>query len=273
MKINLIEYGSFELPGLMPRDVWVWLPPQYHQRGDRHFPVLYMHDGQNLFFPEASYDNAAWGIAEAISKQSAFGFIQPAIVVAIGNTLNRTGDYLPLRPFEYADNGRTLDTVKAELALDYQQAALTADTYLSLIVEKIKPKIDQDFHTLPDKEATLVMGASMGGLISLYALVEYPHIFGKAGCLSTHWPLMRDAMVPYLQAHLPEAGEHQLYFDHGTRGYDATYSPYQQSVDEIMRVKGYIFGKDWLTHIAPGADHHERDFKKRLHLPLRFLLG
>ncbi len=273
MNISLIEYGSFELPGLLPRDVWVWLPQQYHQQPECHFPVFYMHDGQNLFFTEASYDNAAWGIAEAITKQSVFGFIQPVIVVAIGNTLNRTGDYLPLRPFEYAEDDHILDAVKVEITHDYPQAALTADTYLSLIVEKIKPNIDRDFRTLPDKEATLVMGASMGGLISLYALVEYPHIFGKAGCLSTHWPIMRGTLVPYLQANLPKAGEHQLYFDHGTLSFDAAYPPYQQAVDEIMGAKGFTFGKDWLTHIAPGADHHERDFKKRLHLPVRFLLG
>lgn len=117
------------------------------------------------------------------------------------------------------------------------------------------------------------MGASMGRLISLYALVEYPHIFGKAGCVSTHWPIMGEWMVPYLRASLPKAGLHKLYFDHGSRVYDTAYPSFQHAVDEIMIEKGYTTGVDWLTHIAPGADHHECDFNKRLHIPLRFLLA
>lgn len=273
MRIDLIQFGSFQLPGLLPRDVWVWLPPQYHHDTTAHYPVLYMHDGQNLFYPEASYDNAAWGVAEAITAQSGWGFIHPAIVVGIGNTSNRTGDYLPTRPFDSSTGKRALDLVMDEITRDYPGATLAADRYLSLIVETIKPKIDQEFRTLPDQPQTIVMGASMGGLISLYALVEYPHIFGKAGCLSTHWPIVGEQMAPYLRESLPQAGSHHLYFDHGSRGFDAAYPPFQRAVDDIMLEKGYKAGVDWLTHIAPGADHHERDFKRRVHIPLRFLLG
>jgi predicted alpha/beta superfamily hydrolase len=117
------------------------------------------------------------------------------------------------------------------------------------------------------------MGSSMGGLISLYALVVYPEIFGGAGCLSTHWPAVETFIIPYLKSYFPKSGQHKIYFDHGTQGIDADYHRCQQFVDETMLEKGYTPGIDWITHIAPGATHHEDAWRSRLHLPLRFFLG
>jgi predicted alpha/beta superfamily hydrolase len=113
----------------------------------------------------------------------------------------------------------------------------------------------------------------MGGLISLYALVEYPKIFGGVGCLSTHWPGVNGFIIPYLKSYLPASGQHKIYFDHGTQDLDSGYHPQQNLVDEVLLRKGYLFGKDWITHVAPGAIHHEDAWRARLHLPLRFFLG
>ncbi len=273
MKLTLQHYPNCKLEGLLPRDVWVWTPPQYQQHTSAHYPVIYMHDGQNLFDPHKSYTHITWGVAEAITKLSIWGFIRPAIVVGIDNTPNRYGDYLPTEPFKTPEGKALLASQKEEIEQLQKNFSFVADSYLKLIVEVIKPMIDRDFRTSNKLKDTIVMGSSNGGLISIYALIRYPQIFGGAGCLSTNWPPLGDSLVPYLQAELPPAGHHKVYFDHGTQGPDASYVPFQKAVDEVMRQKGYTPGEDWITHIAPGAPHNEKAWRDRIHLPLRFFLG
>jgi predicted alpha/beta superfamily hydrolase len=273
MRINLTQYENLKHKDLLPRDVWVWTPPQYEQDSNAHFPVIYMHDAQNLFYPEKSYTHVTWGVAEAISRLSYWGFIRPAIVVGIDNTSNRVGDYLPSRPFESPEGKAFIAQLEAEAQGELEKFDYVADYYLEWLVAEIKPLVDADFQTLADTEHTFMMGSSMGGLISLYALVEYPQVFGGAGCFSPHWPILGPLTVPYLQKNLPEAGQHKVYFDYGTVGLDAEYAPFQDAVDQVMQQKGYRFGEDWLTRVAPGADHHERAWRNRMHVALRFFLG
>jgi predicted alpha/beta superfamily hydrolase len=114
----------------------------------------------------------------------------------------------------------------------------------------------------------------MGGLISIYAICEYPEIFGGAACLSTHWPgifFMKDNPVPqafftYLDTHLPAPKSHKLYFDHGTATLDAMYPALQKKVDEIIIAKGYD-SANWMTKEFPGEDHSETAWHKRVHIP------
>lgn len=272
MKIKLQHYPNLKIDALLPRDVWVWTPPGYQQKKKEIYPVIYMHDGQNLFDPEKSYTHVTWGVAEAISKLSHWGFIRPAIVVGIDNTPNRFGDYLPTDPFETPEGKALLASQKEEIDQLRKKIDFVADTYLNLIVDVIKPMVDRDFYTSEKLTDTIIMGSSNGGLISIYALIQYPHIFGGAACLSTNWPALGPALTPYLQDKLPPAGQHKIYFDHGTCEGDAVYAPYQKQVDEVMRQKGYTQGEDWITHIAPGARHNERAWRDRIHLPLRFFL-
>jgi enterochelin esterase-like enzyme len=112
----------------------------------------------------------------------------------------------------------------------------------------------------------------MGGLISLYAIEQYPDVFGGAGCVSTHWPAGGPDLVDALGAALPPAGRHRLYFDFGTAGLDAEYEPLQQRMDNHLRAAGYTEGVDWRTIKFPGADHNEPAWRSRVHVPLRFLL-
>jgi enterochelin esterase-like enzyme len=124
------------------------------------------------------------------------------------------------------------------------------------------------------------MGSSMGGLVSMYAVCEYPRVFRGAGCLSTHWigdedaeqHAVSDAFVTYLYESLPDAGGHLFYFDYGTEGLDAYYEPHQQKIDQVMRAKGYQQGKDWVTQKYDGHDHNEKYWRKRIDVPLMFLL-
>ena len=116
------------------------------------------------------------------------------------------------------------------------------------------------------------MGSSMGGLISLYALEQYPQVFGGAGCLSTHWPAGGNLLVDWLGQRLPQAGDHRLYFDYGSQGLDADYAPYQQRMDAHLRLAGYREQIDWISLSFPGTDHNETAWRSRVALPVRFLL-
>ncbi len=273
MKINLTRYPGNIYKNLLPRDVWVWVPPQYHVETKQRFPVIFMHDGQNLFYPEKAYTQITWGVAEAITRLSGWGFIQPAIVVGIDNTDNRIGDYMPTRPFETPAGKAYLDRIREETEGQFDQNVYMADDYLEWMTTILKPQIDKDFRTRPGPQHTLIMGSSMGGLISLYALLEYPEVFGGAGCFSTHWPPLGNLIQPYLRKYLPAPGRHRIYFDLGTGGGDAIYPPYQQVVDQVMAEKGYSPGRDWITRVAPGAEHHESAWRRRFHIALRFFLG
>jgi predicted alpha/beta superfamily hydrolase len=267
---ELKHHPGFASHYVAPRNVEVWLPPSYQETTSRSFPVVYMHDGQNLFDPKTSFLGVDWGIAEAIACLSAAKRGREAIVVGIWNTSKRVLEYMPQRPFEMSLEAR----MKARLRLGrWVFGRPLSDNYLKFILAEVKPFIDERYRTLSDREHTFIMGSSMGGLVSLYAVCEYPHVFAGAGCLSTHWPAVRGVIVDYLARVLPEAGNHKLYFDYGTRTLDARYEVYQEQVDRVMRTKGYQKGEDWITLKFEGAEHGERAWRERVHIPLEFLLG
>ena len=119
----------------------------------------------------------------------------------------------------------------------------------------------------------------MGGLISLYAICEYPEIFGGAACLSTHWVgtftlennPVPDSFIKYLDKKLPDKKNHKIYFDCGDQTLDAMYPAIQMRVDHLMKSKGYM-DSNWVTRYFPGEDHSEKSWNKRLNIPLEFLL-
>ena len=119
----------------------------------------------------------------------------------------------------------------------------------------------------------------MGGLISMYAICEYPDVFGGAGCLSTHWPgiftaknnPIPDAFMNYLRNHLPSPKKHKIYFDHGDKALDSLYPALQKRADEVMQQKGFT-AKNWITKYFQGEDHSENAWRRRLEIPLLFLL-
>jgi predicted alpha/beta superfamily hydrolase len=251
-----------------PRHVDIWLPPEYHTQPDSHFPVLYMHDGQNLFFPEESFSKVDWGIVPAMQKGIKQGSIRPAIIVGIWNTEKRVPEYLPWKPITTSIRGMMMYKIhRVEIG------QVVSDEYLRFMVEELKPLIDKNFRTLTDPANTSVMGSSMGGLISLYAVCEYPNIFGGAGCISTHWPVLKQMMIKYLKKNMPDPENHKLYFDYGTLGVDAEYEKYQLRVDKALQRAGYKQGQNLITRKFEGDDHHERFWRDRVHIPLQFLLA
>lgn len=260
-------HADFPSRFVAPRHVEVWLPPGYATSGAR-YPVLYMHDGQNLFDPATATNGVTWGVAEALTALCQSGQARPALIVGIAHSgPDRWRDYLPQKPLE-------IEAVRAAAAAfaDRFSGPVHSDAYLHFLTAELKPFVDSLYRTLPDRPDTFVMGSSMGGLISLYALTEYPHLFGGAGCVSTHWPAGGEALVDALAARLPRPGAHRLYFDYGTAALDADYEPYQLRMDAHLRAAGYTLGRDWLTRKFEGADHSEAAWRQRVHIPLSFLL-
>ena len=263
----LHRYTHFRFPPGIERTVDVWLPPGAAQTTGHRYAVVYMHDGQNLFDPALAYTGVDWGMDEAVQRLMADGFAG-AIVVGIWNSGNeRWLDYFPQKLL----HGPQAQGVIARYGRQYTDL-IRSDGYLRFLVNELKPFIDHNYPTLPDASHTVVMGSSMGGLISLYALEQYPHVFGAAGCLSTHWPAGDDALVDLLAADLPAPGAHRLYFDYGTAGLDAQYEPFQQSMDAHLRAARYRASADWLTRKFDGAEHNEASWRARVEEPLKFLL-
>ncbi len=250
-----------------PRNVDVWVPPGYAQEDSRRFPVIYMHDGQNLFDPAIAHAGIDWGVDETMTRLIRAGAIREAIVVGVWNTPKRLAEYLPQK----AVTGNSLSgDVLGEQRLTRKE--LAADAYLRFLVRELKPFIDSTYRTRPGREDTFTMGSSAGALVSIYALTEYPEVFGGAGGVSTHWPIGDGMVIGYLEKHLPAAPGHLFYFDHGTATLDQWYEPYQRRVDALMRRRGYTEGVDWITRKYQGAEHDEAAWRARVDVPLTFFL-
>ncbi|MGC8802100.1 MAG: esterase [Chloroflexus aggregans] len=249
---------------VVSRPVDVWLPETI---GDRRLPVIYMHDGQNLFDPALRADGEVWAVDRAIERLQQERNWPGAIVVGIWCTDQRWREYAPQQPFNALRQTRGWEWIVERMG-----GEPVSDAYLAFLVEEVKPWIDMTYPTLPDQSNTFVMGSSMGGLISLYALCRYPDIFRGAGCLSTHWPAGGTILVDELAARLPPPGRHRFYFDYGTDGLDAEYEPFQQRMDSHMVRVGYRHGHDWLTRKFPGATHNEAAWRARVADAIAFVM-
>lgn len=268
---TLLRYTTFPSQFITPREVDIWLPESYVADSNTSYPVIYMQDGQNLFDPALNdFNHTEWQVDESITRLVAEKKIQPAIVVGIWNTREkRRQEYMPAKAAALAARSGRIPIVRND-TIDV--AEITSDLYLRFLVEELKPFVDANYHTLPQRDSTFLMGSSMGALISAYAISEYPQVFGAAACLSTHWPAAGGVMVEYLATHLPSSATHRFYFDHGSTTLDASYAPFQQRVDRLMKAAGYQRGVNWETKVFPGAKHEESAWAARLDVPLTFLL-
>ena len=279
---TLVDLGTIRSKYADPRRVQVWLPSTYRPNGPK-FAVLYMHDGQNLFDKKAAGYGMEWEIDEHLDALVREGKVRPTIVVGIWNTPKRLQEYVPSKavnglPPEYREKVRAL----------YGGEPLS-DGYLKFLVRELKPMIDRRFNVKRDRANTIIMGSSMGSLVSLYAIDEYPRVFGAAGMMSTHWPLfmrpdgksvsdeeyevVSSSFERYLAPALPDPRTHKLYFDHGSETLDAVYARYQQRVDAVVARQGYRQGVNWLTRSFPGQKHNEVSWASRVDIPLEFLLA
>ena len=248
------------------RDVLVWLPPSYHDT-DRRYPVLYMHDGQNLFDAGTSFAGE-WEVDETLTRLADEGI--EAIVVGLANTEQRRSEYQP------PGNKRSW------------LGPAQGDAYLDFVVNTVKPMVDADFRTLPDRAHTAMAGSSMGGLISLYALYRHPELFSMIGAFSPALWFTSASMAELIRkaGHIPA----RIYLDVGTaEGGVAQHLPEderprevvasQRYVESVVQVRnallnaGYIEGESLVYVEAEDAGHNEPAWAARLPDALRFLLG
>ncbi|MEL6539043.1 MAG: alpha/beta hydrolase-fold protein [Bacteroidota bacterium] len=262
------------------RNIDVWLPEGYSNT--QQYSVLYMHDGQMLYDSQTTWNQQAWDVDDVATGLFQEKAVAEFIVVGIWNGgETRHPDYFPQKPFAALSEPEK-DTVTAQL----QQVSISmdgrfapqSDQYLKFLVEEVKPHIDRTYSVYTDREHTFVMGSSMGGLISMYALCEYPQVFAGAACLSTHWVgtftldnnPVPEAFLQYLRTHLPNPATHKIYFDCGDETLDSLYPEIQKKADQILAEKGYNDGH-FMSRFFHGENHSEVAWNKRLAIPLKFL--
>ena len=275
---SLYRVDSFPSKYITPRSVDVWLPENYSK--NKKYSVLYMHDGQNLFDSTTTWNKLEWKVDDWATKLNKKGKVKDFIVVGIHNIPQiRWQDLFPEKAMDYMDKELKANLMEIAKKNNFN-TNLKGDEYLKFIVEELKPVIDNQYSVHTDKANTFVAGSSMGGLMSMYAISEYPTIFGGAACVSTHWvgamPMPNnpypEAIFKYMEANLPKAGNHKLYFDYGNKTLDQYYPKFAPRVDEILKTKGYT-DRDAKNLFFEGTDHSEKSWNKRLDQPLTFLLG
>ena len=228
------------------RDIITYLPPSYDTDA-RRYPVIYMHDGQNLFDEVTSFAEE-WGVDNTMDALGLVGL--EAIVVGIFNTgAHRLNEYSPFADAE--DRGGE------------------GDRYLDFIVDTLKPRIDADFRTQPERDHTLIAGSSMGGLISLYAFFRRPDVFGKAGIMSPSLWFADRAIFPFVEAAPFKPGK--IYLDVGTLEGKTTVADVRHLRELLLR-KGYRRHRDLVYVEDRNAGHSEAAWRQRLHFAIDFLL-
>ena len=270
-KIERME--NFPSQFVAPRNIDIWLPEGYNT--NNKFSVVYMHDGQMLFDSTQTWNKKEWLADEIFSQLISEKKIEPCIIIAIWNTPERITEYFPNKIFENMDS----ELQNSILEKYGNGKKISSDNYLKFIVTEVKPFIDKKYATHTDKEHTVIIGSSMGGLISVYAISEYPGIFGGAAFLSTAWfsfvepnyaiPL---ASFKYLEQNLPTPADHKIYFDYGTGESDKSYELTQSFTDLIAKGKGYS-ENNYKSMVFEKAVHDEIAWSRRLDIPLVFLLG
>lgn len=244
-EVNYIEQIKTR-DDLLPRDIIIWLPPGYDEKPDLRYPVLYMHDGQNIIDPKTSSFGVDWKIDEVADSLITEQKIEPIIIVGINSTDNRYT--------EYSEND-------------------TGYSYIDFIAEDLKPLIDKKYRTKPDRKNTAIAGSSMGGLISFMAAWERPDIFSKAACLSPAFKIRNYDFVDNVQSYAGDKKKIQLYIDNGGVGLEDSL---QYGVDEMLNVlrdKGFEVRVDLIYFKDKSAIHNEAAWAKRNWRYLTFFFG
>ena len=265
-------FPQFKSKYIEARNVTVWFPDGYVV--GEPCDVLYMHDGQMLFDATTTWNKQEWQVDEVMGRLIAEGNIRRCIVVGVDNTKNRLNDYFPTKCYEY---------VPEDQRTDVDVSVYKGDEYLRFLVEEVKPFIDSRYKPLTTREHTFVMGSSMGGLISMYALCEYPQVFGGAVCMSTHLSMnffnpkfnseaWAKGFRDYVKAKLPEANSCLIYMDCGDAGYDSQYVPHEYKIVKMIESMGWD-SDHFMDRIFCGHDHNETFWAQRLHYPLKFILS
>jgi predicted alpha/beta superfamily hydrolase len=239
-------HENLKWKGIRDRDVVVWLPPGYNKNTDERYPVLYMHDGQNMFDTRTSAFGVDWQIDEAADSLISKNYIKPIIIVGIYNTPDRSYEYTP---------------------------GLSGYAYMNFIVNKLKPFIDSTYRTLPDRENTSTGGSSLGGLISFMLVWIHSDVFSQAACISPAFKIGKIDFVSPVKRYIGKKKQIRIYIDNGSVELEDSL---QSGIDEMLfalQEKGYVEGEDLYYYKALGAKHFESDWAERIWRPLIFMFG
>jgi len=231
---------------ILQRDVVVWLPPFYDKDKDAKYPVIYAHDGQNLFDPGTSSFGVDWQLDETADSLIRANMIKGVIIVGIYCTADRFADY------SYGTKG---------------------EAYMNFIIKRLKPFIDSTYRTLPDRNNTITWGSSMGGLISFMLAWQHSEVFSKAACFSPAFKIDELDYTNYIKSYRGPKKDIQLYIDNGGIDLDARLLPGIKETVELLDSKGYKTGKDVTFFIDKEASHNEAAWAKRSYMPLELFLG
>lgn len=224
------------------RKLRIYLPPGYDANPQQRYPVLYMHDGQNLFDPKTAAFGTAWEIGATVDKLIATGAIEPIIVVGIDNAgEQRVAEYTP--------------------CCDKQHGGGKIDAYAAFLVDTVKPWADANLRTLKDRDHTAIMGSSLGGIASVYIAQKYPQVFSKAGGVSSSF-WWNDQMF---SRNVPPRQPVRFYIDAGTEGDGIDFTT---NMRDAMLAKGYVLNEDLMYHRAEGGSHNEKSWAARVDIPL-----
>ncbi len=240
-QVQLMD-SAFYFPALnRHKKIWIYLPPGYG-KSKKRYPVLYMHDGQNLF-DEATAAVHEWGVDETIDSLAALGY-PAAIVVGIENGgRERMGEYNAW-PFTWA---------REEGALAIAPAA---DEYLNDLVHQLKPYVDHHYRTLPGKENTLTAGSSMGGLVACYAALKYPGVFGKAGVFSpAFWTA--EGMEAFTDSVAARQQGKFFFYMGGREG-----ERHLEKMNRVHQILGKASASMIYCVVDPEGEHHELCWRK-----------
>ena len=234
------------------RDVTIYLPPGYNDRDDVRYPVLYMHDGQNLFEPERAFiPGQNWRLREAADETIGNRTARPMIIAGIDNTgSSRIDEYTPTHSEKHHGGGKV-------------------DDYGRMIIEELKPIIDANYRTLPDAPNTALGGSSLGGLATLHLGLTHPDVFGNLAVMSPSvWWDNRVVLSEVERFRAPKRP--RIWLDMGGReGVEGLNDA--RALRDRLRMSGWRDEEDFNYFEDRRADHSERAWAKRAPAVLEFL--
>lgn len=243
---NVEYHYNFKSEGLKPRDIAVWLPPSYFENTQKRYPVLYMHDGQNIFDAAASSFGYEWRLDEVADSLIRIREIEEIIIVAIYNTDERSAEY-------------------SHTALGYK--------YMDFIVNQLKPFIDTKYRTLQLSEYTATGGASLGGLISFMLAWNYPEIFSKAACLSSAFKIDKLNYVDTVFNYSGTKKDLKFYIDIGGDDLELKLEQGNEEMISALLKQRFEINKDLIYVVDNNAIHSEKSWAERVWRPLKFFFG
>lgn len=233
--------------------------------------LLVAHDGQNIFDPATSTHRATWRMAQSAIRVSKEIGITPPVIIGVFHSRSATnpwGRILDLAPQDPFQNGVPAYQNNDEISLENLQG----NNYLEQITDLITPTICQKLRLDIAHMNKAVIGSSLGGLASLYAIAKRPDFFTTALALSTHWTAGEIPLVEAILDSFPTPGQHKIWMSRGTRGHDAHYGDFQDHADKKMLQAGWREGEDFITRVYKRSGHNERSWSKYLDQPMKFWL-